>query len=67
MEIDGAGHRWGLAVTDDNLRMNSLVLGHELVLRIDVLGLRIMGDEFMNQVAQGLSSRDRRQRPRLAS
>ena len=67
VEIDGAGHRRGLAVTDDNLRMNSLVLGHELVLRIDVLGLRIMGDEFMNQVAQGLSSRDRRQRPRLAS
>ena len=67
VEIDGAGHRWGLAVTDDNLRMNSLVLGDDLVLRIDVLGLRIHGDEFMDQVAQGLAARHRRQRPRLAS
>lgn len=48
--IDGAGHRWGLAVTDDNLRQNSVTLHGDTVLRIDVLGLRIAEEQFMGQV-----------------
>lgn len=41
VEIDGAGHRWGVAVTDDNLRQNAVVVGGESVLRFDTLGLRL--------------------------
>ena len=52
VEIDGAGHRFGLAVTDDNLRQNSLVIDGRWVLRIDVIGLRIEEDAFMEQVLQ---------------
>lgn len=50
VEIDGAGHRWGLAVTDDNLRQNAVALQGDTVLRIDVLGLRIAEEQFMQQV-----------------
>ncbi|MHA3836444.1 hypothetical protein ACXR8F_12035 [Terrabacter sp. AAH1] len=54
MEIDGAQHRWGLAVTTDNLRQNAVVLGGDRVLRIDVIGLRLETDLFMGQVSVGL-------------
>lgn len=49
-EIDGAGHRWGLAVMDDNLRQNALSIQGDTVLRIDLLGLRIAEEQFMRQV-----------------
>lgn len=52
VEIDGAGHRWGLAVTDDNLRQNAIALHGDTVLRIDILGLRIAQEEFMQQVVE---------------
>lgn len=54
VEIDGAQHRWGLAVTDDNLRQNAVVLAGGRVLRIDVIGLRLATDAFLDQVAAGL-------------
>jgi hypothetical protein len=54
VEIDGAGHRWGLQVSLDNLRQNGLVIAGDRVLRIDALGLRLFTDEFMAQVRQGL-------------
>ena len=54
VEIDGAQHRWGLAVTSDNLRQNAVVLGGDRVLRIDVIGLRLETDLFMGQVSVGL-------------
>lgn len=50
VEIDGAGHRWGLAVMDDNLRQNAVALGGDTVLRIDLFGLRIAEEQFMTQV-----------------
>jgi very-short-patch-repair endonuclease len=50
VEIDGSGHRSGLAVTDDNLRQNELVLEDRRVLRIDLIGLRVATDSFMDQV-----------------
>lgn len=55
VEIDGAQHRWGLAVTQDNLRQNDVVLSGDRVLRIDIIGLRLSTDRFMDQVARGLS------------
>ncbi|MEO7753495.1 MAG: hypothetical protein ABIS35_08790 [Terracoccus sp.] len=57
VEVDGAQHRWGLAVTDDNLRQNDVTLTGDRVLRIDVIGLRLATDRFLAQVALGLSRR----------
>ena len=54
VEIDGAGHRMGLAVTDDNLRQNAVVLNDDRVLRLDLIGMRLCEAEFMAQVRQGL-------------
>lgn len=60
VEIDGAGHRAGLAVTDDLLRQNAVTIGGELVLRMDLLGLRIEGDAFMDQVCRAHRDRSHR-------
>jgi hypothetical protein len=59
VEVDGAGHRVGLAVTDDNLRQNEVSLGRDLVLRIDLVGLRVHEPEFMRQVCRGLLDGER--------
>ena len=52
VEIDGAGHRMGLAVMDDNLRQNAVTLGGDTVLRIDLVGLRLAGEQFLDQVCE---------------
>ena len=52
VEIDGSGHRSGLAVMHDNLRQNVVVLNGETVLRIDLVGLRLQPDAFMAQVCR---------------
>ncbi len=52
VEIDGAQHRQGLAVTDDNLRQNEVVIGDEKMLRIDLVGMRLIADTFMEQVCR---------------
>ncbi len=57
VEIDGAGHRVGLAVTDDNLRQNEVVLGDDRVLRIDLVGLRVHEEAFMRQVRRAVPDR----------
>ena len=54
VEVDGAQHRWSLAVTTDNLRQNAVLLGGDRVLRIDIIGLRLETNLFMDQVEQGL-------------
>ena len=54
VEIDGAGHRVGLAVTDDNLRQNEVSLDRDVVLRIDLVGLRVHEAAFVQQVRRGL-------------
>lgn len=50
VEIDGAQHRRGLAVSEDNLRQNSVALAGDIVLRIDLIGLRLEAASFMDQV-----------------
>ena len=55
VEIDGSGHRAGLAVAADNLRQNELALMDETILRIDLVGLRVNGDRFMDQVCRAHS------------
>lgn len=57
VEIDGAQHRWGTAVTFDNLRQNDVALSGDRVLRIDVIGLRLETDRFLDQVERGLAYR----------
>jgi very-short-patch-repair endonuclease len=57
VEIDGAGHRQGLAVIDDNLRQNAITLGGDRVLRFDLLALRLHEREVMAQVRRALSGR----------
>ncbi len=60
VEIDGAGHGWGLARTDDLLRQNAVTLARGTVLRIDVLGLRLEESVFMRQVAAAHAELNRR-------
>ena len=56
VEIDGAGHQWGLKALDDHLRDNAVVINGDRVLRINVIGLRLHEDEFMEQVRAALQS-----------
>lgn len=56
VEIDGAGHLWGLAQMDDNLRENQLVIDGDRVLRITLIGLRLNEETVMDQVAAALRS-----------
>lgn len=52
VEIDGVGHQWGLAPTEDNLRDNAVAISGGTVLRIDTIGLLTMADAFMDQVCE---------------
>jgi hypothetical protein len=54
VEIDGVQHREGLQVSADNLSRNEVTLREDRVLRIDLIGLRLHADTFMDQVARGL-------------
>ena len=56
VEIDGAQHREGLNVTADNLSRNAVTLANDRVLRIDLVGLRLYENEFLQQVALGLGA-----------
>lgn len=52
VEIDGGHHAMALNMVDDALRQNEVVLRDERVLRIPVLGLRLLADTFMGQVVR---------------
>ncbi|GAB3872332.1 hypothetical protein [Terrabacter terrigena] len=56
VEVDGMQHREGLNVTIDNLTRNWVVLAGDRVLRIDLIGLRLHADAYLDQVAAGLAS-----------
>jgi very-short-patch-repair endonuclease len=53
VEIDGGHHALALNPVDDALRQNDVVLAGQPVLRVPVLGLRLMPTEFMAQVVRG--------------
>ena len=59
VEIDGGHHFNALSPVLDALRQNDVVLEDALVLRIPVLGLRLMEEEFMGQVVEGFALRRR--------
>lgn len=52
VEIDGAQHRQGLGVSEDNLRQNAVAIGGDTVLRIDLVGFRVWETLFMDQVVE---------------
>lgn len=52
VEIDGSHHQLGLGATDDALRQNAVVLRGSAVLRMTLLGLRLVPEEFMAQVCE---------------
>lgn len=52
VEIDGSGHRQGLKVLDDNLRQNRVTIAGDMVLRFDLLSLRLAPDEVLDQVVE---------------
>ena len=54
VEIDGGHHVAGLNTVDDALRANEVVIGGDRVLRLPLLGLRLVPHEFMTQVARGV-------------
>lgn len=56
IEIDGAGHQWGLAGVDDSLRANDVVIDGDRVLRINILGWRLDREAYLDQVTAALRS-----------
>lgn len=60
VEIDGAQHRMGLALMEDNLRQNDVTLSGDVVLRIDLLGLRVTEDHFLDQLERAMTQLARR-------
>jgi very-short-patch-repair endonuclease len=50
VEIDGSGHREGLALLDDNFRQNTVSIREDVVLRYGLLALRIDERGVMDQV-----------------
>ena len=57
VEIDGIQHEWATHVVADALRHNAIALDRSLVLRLPLLGLRAVPDEFFAQIAAALASR----------
>lgn len=56
VEIDGAGHLWGLNGVQDTIRDNAVVIDGDRVMRINVIGLRLEEETFMDQVEAALRS-----------
>ena len=54
VEVDGGHHLIGLNPVDDALRANEVVIGGDRVLRLPLLGLRLVPHDFMAQVARGV-------------
>lgn len=56
VEIDGAGHLWGLSGVDDALRANEVVIDGDRVLRVNILGWRLTPEAYLDQVEAALRS-----------
>lgn len=52
VEIDGAQHREGVQLSDDNLGRNEVVVEGDSLLRIDLIGLRLQTKAFLDQVCR---------------
>lgn len=50
VEIDGSGHERGTTATDDGLRQNRVTIKGDMVLRFDLVALRVRADEVEEQV-----------------
>ncbi|QGN59167.1 hypothetical protein [Nostocoides sp. HKS02] len=59
VEIDGSQHTWGMAPTDDQFRQNAVVIRGDRVLRMTLMGLRLMPDAFMDQVCVAFHAESR--------
>ncbi|MEO5608120.1 MAG: hypothetical protein ABIQ61_06650 [Ornithinibacter sp.] len=57
VEVDGAGHAMGLQMLDDALRQNEVQLGHELVLRVPIIGWRLTPHAYLDQICAAYWSR----------
>ncbi len=57
VEVDGVGHARGLQVVGDDLRQNQVQLGDELVLRVSLVGWRLMPDAYLDQICAAYWSR----------
>ena len=57
VEVDGAGHALGLQVIGDDLRQNEVQLGDELVLRVSLIGWRLMPEAYLDQICAAYWSR----------
>lgn len=60
VEVDGTGHLRGLQMVDDDLRQNEVQLGDDLVLRVGILGWRLVPSRYLDQVCAAYWSRRRR-------
>ncbi len=67
VEIDGSGHQSGLSVSDDHLRANLVAMDGDLVLRMDLIGLRLRREAFMDQVALAHLMRSTHHRARVGA
>lgn len=54
VEVDGVQHTWAQEQVDDALRHNELALEGRTVLRLPLLGLRVVPDEFFAQIEAAL-------------
>ncbi len=63
LEVDGAAHSAGLEVTHDHLRQNALTVGGDLILRMNLIGLRLNREEFLDQVVAAHAELSRRATP----
>ncbi len=52
LEIDGAAHAEGVNLTFDHLRQNAITIGGELILRMNLIGLRLEREAFLDQVVE---------------
>jgi len=57
VEVDGAGHALGLQVIGDDLRQNQVQLADELVLRVSLIGWRLMPEAYLDQICAAYWSR----------
>lgn len=58
LEIDGVQHESVQAAIPDALRQHAVTIGGLRVLRIPVLGLRVAGEAFLDQVQDALREAD---------